>query len=377
MIRTLHPETGTYKITEFLGEGALGRVYKALKVDSREFSQQIVALKILKSQNQVQFLIREMETLLKVRSTYCASLLGWENTEAGPAIVMEWVDGVSLEVLCRHLKIETELVREVAWQIQEGLRDLEGLGLCHGDLSPSNILIDTKGNVRLVDFGLSGDLKSMAGTPKYMAPERWQNHSAKTKSDLFSLGLIVHDLDRGVLFDSAPTEYWKMRLDQLIDSNIWLAKEPDQRSYLEIKQNLSAKRGLAELVAQCQLQRKIVSRTAGQSNHFKVSSFCAAKTHASFSMFALLAVFLFPLAPFGQSSRYYSSLNSSIEIRTIAWYQIRLGLAELGYTPVVKTELPPGLHRIIWKSKNKTGTNTISLGYGEHKMLTDRDFIQK
>ena len=143
-----------YEIANLLGEGLNSCVYRAFRKDEKTSLTQEVALKILKSKKLVHLWRAEFETLRQVRSPHCLSVFGWEWIEDKPALVLECVDGLSLNELFRQTDLSIEEASEVFRQIQCGLEHLRQLGLCHGDLSLKNILINRKGLVKLVDFGL-------------------------------------------------------------------------------------------------------------------------------------------------------------------------------------------------------------------------------
>lgn len=370
MIRTVRPESARYHIEEFLGEGSMAFVYKATKVDSRGFSRQSVALKVLKSENQVRGLLNEMETLARVRSPHCVSLFGWENLPEGPAIVLEWIEGLSLCTLAKVSSIEKGLVDEVVSQIQAGLRDLKAAGLCHGDLSPSNVLIDIHGQVRLVDFGLSRPSENgeIIGTARFMAPERWKGERPSIEADLFSLGLIAKDLMDGAVHEPLAVSRARERTHEVATNQAgWLALNPAQRTWMDLKSDSRRRRVLGRMVSQARANRLAVAQTLNFSHQ---SNF---RLRISFLM-AMLVVLLFPIVPFGRTDRFVSMPSARLEIRTNKWMRVRLGLIDLGYAPIAQDGLPAGLHRVHWKSARGEGIKVISIGYGEKKVLTDFDF---
>lgn len=126
------------------------------------------------------------------------------NEELGPCIVMEYIDGVTLEKFLES-KPSQQVRRKVVDQLIDALAYIHGKQIVHRDLKPSNILITRNGNnVKIIDFGLSDAddyaiLKQTAGTLKYMAPE--QKHGLHgtvgvidCKSDIYSFGLLLREL---------------------------------------------------------------------------------------------------------------------------------------------------------------------------------------
>ncbi|MCB0378795.1 MAG: protein kinase, partial [Bdellovibrionales bacterium] len=86
-----------YEIQNLIGEGLTSCVYKAVRKDPRGWTAQKVALKVLKSKKDVHILKNEFEKLQRVRSKYCVKLLAWETLPQGPALVLELLQGLSLQ----------------------------------------------------------------------------------------------------------------------------------------------------------------------------------------------------------------------------------------------------------------------------------------
>jgi serine/threonine-protein kinase len=128
---------------------------------------------------------------------------------------MEYVDGEDLASVLRRMgRPSREKALQIARQICAGLRAAHENGVLHRDLKPANIMIDGRGRVRLMDFGLSGlalelaGVKDFAGTPMYMAPEQLEGSGTTVRTDLFSLGVVLYEVLAGRRPFSAntPTE---------------------------------------------------------------------------------------------------------------------------------------------------------------------------
>ena len=128
--------------------------------------------------------------------------LSLENAEGlGQVIVLEYIDGRSLDSLIRSESISRQRGREICMDIAEGLSYLHGQQTLHRDLKPSNVLITHQGaTVKLIDFNLSDNdnfiiFKNPAGSGKYIAPElREPDASATPASDIYSLGVIAGEI---------------------------------------------------------------------------------------------------------------------------------------------------------------------------------------
>lgn len=117
---------------------------------------------------------------------------------------MEYVDGETLASLLRRIgQLPMPKALEMARQLCAGVAAAHERGVLHRDLKPSNIMVDGRGQIRIMDFGLAiashADVREVAGTPGYMAPEQVAGGPVTTKTDLYALGrVLTHILPRGV-----------------------------------------------------------------------------------------------------------------------------------------------------------------------------------
>ena len=184
----------TYENVESRGFNQLVKVKRQgrwfmLKGLKPEFQKQTVYLELLK---------KEYELMVQLdHPNIVKAYAKEENEEVGPCIVMEYIDGVTLDkFLESHPSRQTR--RKIVDQLVDALAYVHSKQILHRDLKPSNILITHNGNnVKIIDFGLSDAddyaiLKQSAGTLKYMAPEQ-QEHSAAIDSrvDQYAFGLLL------------------------------------------------------------------------------------------------------------------------------------------------------------------------------------------
>src|SRR3990167_9318396 len=196
-----------YKILEKLGEGGMGVVYKAqdTKLD------RMVALKFLpphlsaSEQDKARF-VQEAKAAAGLNHPNICTIHTIEEAATDQFIVMEYVEGQTLRGFKTDgLKLETIL--SYAIQIAEGLQAAHGKGIVHRDIKADNIMVNSTGQVKVMDFGLAklkGSLKltkasSTVGTLGYMAPEHIQGGEVDTRSDIFSFGVLLFELLSGQL----------------------------------------------------------------------------------------------------------------------------------------------------------------------------------
>jgi serine/threonine protein kinase len=117
-------------------------------------------------------------------------------------LTMEYIDGEDLASLLRRIgKLPEEKALEIARQLSAGLAAAHDLGIIHRDLKPGNIMLNGKGQVRITDFGLANLIEHasdiQSGTPAYMAPEQRTGKEVTARSDLYALGIVLHELFTG------------------------------------------------------------------------------------------------------------------------------------------------------------------------------------
>lgn len=196
---------GRYRILGPLGKGGMGTVYRAddLKLEHP------VALKFLPEHlvaddAALQRLYREIRIAREVsHPNVCRTYdLGEEGGER--FIVMEYVGGEDLaSLLLRIGRLPGAKALDVARQLCAGLTAAHERGVLHRDLKPANVMLDGRGRVRIMDFGIAvlGDAgegaASWAGTPAYMAPEQLDGGKATVRSDIYALGLVLYEVLTG------------------------------------------------------------------------------------------------------------------------------------------------------------------------------------
>nr|XP_046208101.1 LOW QUALITY PROTEIN: dual specificity mitogen-activated protein kinase kinase 1-like [Oncorhynchus gorbuscha] len=191
------------KICE-LGAGNGGVVFKV----SHRPSGLIMARKLIHLEikpairNQI---IRELQVLHECNSPYIVGFYGAFYSDGEISICMEHVDGGSLDP-CLSLpsgKIPEQILGKVSIAVIKGLSYLrEKHKIMHRDVKPSNILVSSRGEIKLCDFGVSGQLidsmaNSFVGTRSYMSPERLQGTHYSVQSDIWSMGLSLVEMAVG------------------------------------------------------------------------------------------------------------------------------------------------------------------------------------
>jgi serine/threonine-protein kinase len=196
---------GRYRILGLLGRGGMGEVYRATDLALG----QAVALKFLpeEASRNPRLLERfhgEVRVARLVSHPNVCRVFDIGEVEGTPFISMEYVDGEDLAgLLTRIGRLPGDKALQAARQLCAGLAAAHDRGIIHRDLKPQNIMINKRGDVVIMDFGLAAIADQLSGaevrngTPAYMAPEQLRGASVTHASDIYALGLVLYELFTG------------------------------------------------------------------------------------------------------------------------------------------------------------------------------------
>ncbi|KAI0820321.1 Pkinase-domain-containing protein [Trametes gibbosa] len=194
-----------FQLGNCIGRGQFGAVYRALNLNTG----QMVAVKRIRleglKEDEISQLMKEVDLVKSLSHPSIVKYEGMARDEDTLNIVLEYAENGSLgQTLKAFGKLNERLVANYVVKILEGLHYLHQNDVVHCDLKAANILTTKNGNVKLSDFGVSLNLRAMeremkdvAGTPNWMAPEVIELKGASTKSDIWSLGCTVIELLTG------------------------------------------------------------------------------------------------------------------------------------------------------------------------------------
>lgn len=193
-----------YETIKLLNEGGFGSVYLAINAHTKE----IVALKLLNPEllqregfrerfHEEALILRQMP-----RHEHIVQLLDYGEAYQQPYLVMEYLPGHDLRDLIDQGPLRARRAAQIGCQVADALKAAAGRGLVHCDVKPENIRISEDSyterlRVRLMDFGiarvLGADLRDIAGTVTYMAPELWRGEQPSPAADIYALGCVLYE----------------------------------------------------------------------------------------------------------------------------------------------------------------------------------------
>jgi serine/threonine protein kinase len=213
---------GQFRLTEFIGRGGMGTVFKAddLKLQ-REVAVKILSPELAANDEACERFLREARAIAALNHDNIVTIHAVGEDAALPYFVMEYVHGHSLqEHLDRRGQLRDSETIRIARHVAKGLAAAHAKGIIHRDIKPANILIqkDSK-RAKLTDFGLAraggdGSLTSagmLVGTPAFLSPEALEEKEIDERSDLFSLGVTFYRAVTGKLPFEGPTPFATMQ----------------------------------------------------------------------------------------------------------------------------------------------------------------------
>jgi len=195
-----------YKILEKLGEGGMGVVYKAEDLKLKR----IVALKflpsfIMASEAEKRRFVHEAQAAAALNHPNVCTIYEIEEVEGKSFIALEFVEGQSLKAKIEAGPLKLEETLNIAIQVAEGLQAAHEKKITHRDIKPANIMLTSKGQVKIMDFGLAKlagrtvltKEGSTLGTVNYMSPEQTKSEEVDHRTDIWSLGVVLYEMITG------------------------------------------------------------------------------------------------------------------------------------------------------------------------------------
>jgi serine/threonine protein kinase/Tfp pilus assembly protein PilF len=200
---------GRYQIIEELGKGGMGKVFKVLdKEVNAKIALKLIKPEVASDKKTIERFRNELKTARDISHKNICRMYDLNKVEGSYYITMEYVSGEDLKSFIRRSKqLAIGTAISIAKQVCDGLEEAHSMGVVHRDLKPSNIMIDKDGNARIMDFGIARSLSTkgitgagvMIGTPEYMSPEQAEAKDVDKLTDIYSFGVILHEMVTGQL----------------------------------------------------------------------------------------------------------------------------------------------------------------------------------
>ena len=211
---------GHFDIRCVLGSGGMGEVYRGHDVRlNRDVALKVLPDVVADDPDRLAQLQREAEVLASLNHPNIAQIYGIEEGDGNPALVLELVDGPTLEERIGEGRLPVDEALAIATQVADGLEAAHAAGVIHRDLKPANVKVRYDGTVKVLDFGLARASRSadaredlhdaptmesavtragqIAGTPAYMSPEQIRGNPIDRRTDVWAFGAVLFEMLAG------------------------------------------------------------------------------------------------------------------------------------------------------------------------------------
>ncbi len=216
---------GSYKITDKIGEGGMGAVFRGIDVMlEREVAVKMLRPELSQQPNIVERFRSEAVTLAKLNHPNIATLYSFVRQGDDFFMVMEFVRGETLDGLIRRTgAMPCDRAIGLLCQALEGIEHAHKMGIIHRDVKPANMMMTEGGTLKVMDFGIARVLGTarmtkqgnIVGTIEYMSPEQVRGQETDARSDIYSLGILLYEMLTGRVPFSSDSEFdlMKMQID--------------------------------------------------------------------------------------------------------------------------------------------------------------------
>ena len=192
-----------YRITEKLGEGGMGVVYKAQDTKlERTVALKFLAAHLLNDEEAKARFLREARAAAGLHHPNICPVYEIDEVEGKTFLSMALIEGEPLEARIDRGPLQLKEALEIGRQIAEGLEAAHEKGVVHRDIKPANVMVDAKGHATIMDFGLAHlteasrltKANQTMGTVAYMSPEQAQGMEVDHRSDVWALGVVLYEM---------------------------------------------------------------------------------------------------------------------------------------------------------------------------------------
>ncbi|MBC7795760.1 MAG: serine/threonine protein kinase, partial [Pyrinomonadaceae bacterium] len=196
---------GDYRIRGFLGAGGMGEVYLGVHLQSNNLAAIKVLVNLVSSDSMITRFHNEARVQSGLQHPNIATLYDFKSINGNLCIFMEYIDGESLDDLINRNFFAVEESLMTFHSICEAVSFIHRKGILHRDIKSQNIKLNSKGLIKLLDFGIAKDAEnqkltktgSVIGTPSYIAPEQFKGKPADFQTDVWALGVLFYEMLTG------------------------------------------------------------------------------------------------------------------------------------------------------------------------------------
>src|SRR5271168_1481270 len=207
---------GPYEIQSPLGAGGMGEVYRASDTKlGRDVALKVLPTEMAHDPERLARFRREAKSLAQLDHPNIVTIYSVEESGGVHFLTMQLVEGQPLDRLITTGGLPVAQIVEIASALGDALAAAHEKGIVHRDLKPANVMISSEGRVKVLDFGLAKDIREtnpgnatmtsasrtqvgvVMGTPAYMSPEQTSGRPLDHRTDIFSLGVMLHEMATG------------------------------------------------------------------------------------------------------------------------------------------------------------------------------------
>src|ERR1700726_872703 len=207
---------GIYEIQSPLGAGGMGEVYRATDTKlGRDIAVKVLPTEMAEDPARLARFRREAKALAQLDHPNIVTIHSVEECDGIHFLTMQLVEGLPLDRLIPAGGLPVEQIVDIARALGDALAAAHEKGIVHRDLKPANVMVSNEGWVKVLDFGLAKDVRGsnlgdatmtsdsrtqvgvVMGTPAYMSPEQTSGRPLDHRTDIFSLGVLLHEMATG------------------------------------------------------------------------------------------------------------------------------------------------------------------------------------